>query len=72
MAGRYLITGVQLGIIKGLVTTLQQNQSSPEKAHNALIGLQHSVEEVMMQFIGNSNKPVLEDVERLKQINLWR
>lgn len=72
MAGRYLVTGVQLGILKGLVINAQQSQSSPEKVHNALLGLQHQVEEIMMQFIGNSNKVVQEDVEKLKQINLWR
>ena len=61
MAGRYLVTGVQLGMIRGLLPTPPET-----KAHKEIINLINEV--VRKQFIGDSEHSVEEDAETI--INL--
>ena len=57
MAGRYVITGVQLGILLGHKDT--------EKSKELLEKIQKE------QFIGNSDESVENDVELLQNLSIW-
>ena len=58
MAGRYLVTGVQLGMIKALA---KHDQDGIEKS--ILDGIEKSILEIQdKQYVGNSRNDISEDV----------
>ena len=57
MAGRYLITGTQIGIIRGMIN-----------ANNTQAIVRELNEIYEDQFLGNSDNPVLEDVKKLQVV----
>jgi hypothetical protein len=59
MAGRYLVTGAQLGLIKGLI---KHEPNEVEKVIDEII---------KSQYTGHSNKNVIDDCERLSTTDFF-
>ena len=67
MSGRYLVTGVQLGIIKGLTIVLSNKDESLRK-DLAKTEMLETIDEILeKQFIENSHLTVEEDIEKIKK-----